>query len=48
MHLPSYYQSANDLMVTLALGHMMHGYILLALMKQSVLNKSSKEHNKTD
>ena len=42
-----YYQSANGPMVTHALGHMMYGYTLLVPMNQRVLNKSSKEHNKT-
>ena len=44
---PGYYQSANDPMVTHALGHMMYDYTLLVPINQRVLNKSSKEHNKT-
>ena len=44
---PDYYQSANDPMVTHALGHMKYGYTLLVPMNYGVLNKSSKEHNKT-
>ena len=42
-----YYQSANGPVVTHALGHMMYGYTLLVPMNQRVLNKSSKDHNKT-
>ena len=38
------FQSANDLMVTHALGYMMYGYTLPVPMKQRVLNKSSKDY----
>ena len=41
----SYYQSANGLVVTHTLGHMMYGYTLLVPMNQRVLNKLSKERN---
>ena len=34
-------------MVTDALGHMMNGYTFVVPMNQRLLNKSSKEHNKT-
>ena len=36
-----------DLMVPHVLKHKMYGYKLLVPMKQRVLNKSSKEQNKT-
>ena len=42
---PGCYESTNDLMVTHALGYIMDGYTLLVPMNQSVLNKSSKEHD---
>ena len=47
LSLPSYYQPANGPMVTHALAHMMYGYTLLVPVNQIVLNKSSKQHNKT-
>ena len=39
-----YYQSANGLMVTHTLGHMIYDYTLLVPMSQRVLNKSSRGH----
>ena len=47
MYPAGYYQSASDLMVTFALEHMMFGCKCLP-MNQRLLNKSSKEYNKTD
>ena len=44
---PGYCQSANDLMVTHAFGHMVYGYTLLVPMDQREFIKSRKEHNKT-
>ena len=35
----------NGFVKTIALGHMMCGYTLLAPMNQRVFNKLSKEHN---
>ena len=42
---PSYHH--NSLAATRALGHMMYGYTLLVPVNQRVLNKLSKEHNKS-
>ena len=42
---PGCYESTNGPMVTHALGYIMDGYTLLVPMNQSVLNKSSKEHD---
>ena len=47
MCITNYYQSVNGLMATHVLGHMMYGYKLLVPMNQRVLNKSSKQHNRT-
>ena len=42
---PGYHH--NGFVATHAFGHMMHGYTLLVPMNQKVLNKLSKEHNKS-
>ena len=43
---PSYHH--NGFVASHALGHMIYGYTLLVPVKQSVLNKLSKEHNMHD
>ena len=45
--LPGYCPSANGLMVTHELGHMMYDYTFLVPVNEKVLNKSSKQHNET-
>ena len=47
MCLATYYQSAYGLMVTHVCEHMMYSYTFPVPMTQKVLNKTSKEHNKT-